>query len=70
VADVYDALTTTRSYRPALPREEALAIMLRDVGRFFDPDLFPVFSALVTNAAPLPDRRFPAFGAAAAVATA
>src|SRR5690606_25841802 len=27
IADVYDALTTTRSYRPALSREEALEIM-------------------------------------------
>lgn len=27
IADVYDALTTTRSYRPAMPKEEALPIM-------------------------------------------
>lgn len=46
VADVYDALTTTRSYRPALSREEALRIMERDVGRIFDPELFPIFRRL------------------------
>jgi putative nucleotidyltransferase with HDIG domain len=68
VADVYDALTTTRSYRPAMSREQALEIMERDVGRFFDPALFPVFKDLITRAAPMPDRRFPAFGAAWVVA--
>jgi putative nucleotidyltransferase with HDIG domain len=47
IADVYDALTTTRSYRPAYPRERALEIMRADVGRLFDPALFPQFVALV-----------------------
>ena len=43
VADVYDALTTARSYRPALSREEALQIMERDAGVGLDPDLFARF---------------------------
>lgn len=43
VADVFDALTTTRSYRPALSTREALAIMGRDSGRVFDPHLLDVF---------------------------
>ena len=68
VADVYDALTTTRSYRPAMSREEALEIMLRDVGRFFDPALFPIFRALISKESPMPDRRFPAFGSATVAA--
>lgn len=42
IADVYDALTTTRAYRTMLPPEEALALMATDVGAF-DPDLFTVF---------------------------
>ena len=37
VADAYDAMTSTRSYRAALSREEALAEIRRGVGRHFDP---------------------------------
>jgi putative nucleotidyltransferase with HDIG domain len=47
IADIYDALTTARSYRPALPRDEALRIMERDAGRVLDPQLFVRFRALV-----------------------
>lgn len=47
VADVYDALTTARSYRPALSQEESLRIMERDVGRIFDAELFEIFKSLI-----------------------
>ena len=47
VADVFDALTTARSYRPAMSREEALQIMERDAGVGLDPDLFARFLALL-----------------------
>ena len=47
VADVFDALTTARSYRPALSHEEALQIMERDAGIGLDPDLFARFKALL-----------------------
>lgn len=47
VADVYDALTTARSYRPALPQEEALRIMRRDAGKLLDPRLFDEFEKLI-----------------------
>jgi len=47
IADAFDALTTTRSYRPALPRAEALRIMERDAGRHFDPELLRLFAELV-----------------------
>jgi putative nucleotidyltransferase with HDIG domain len=47
VADVFDALTTARSYRPAMSREEALQIMERDAGIGLDPDLFARFLALL-----------------------
>ena len=42
IADVFDALTTARSYRRPLTPEEALAIMVDDHGSF-DPDLFAIF---------------------------
>lgn len=52
LADVYDALTTDRSFREAFPREEALRIMDGEVGRIFDPELFPLFRALVLGRIP------------------
>ncbi len=42
ISDVYDALTTTRSYRPALPRPQALAEMLRCRG-WWRPEVFAAF---------------------------
>jgi putative nucleotidyltransferase with HDIG domain len=47
VADVYDALTTARSYRPALPVHEALRIMEREAGMVVDPAIFAVFRRTV-----------------------
>jgi putative nucleotidyltransferase with HDIG domain len=47
IADVFDALTTTRSYRPALPADEALRIMQRESGRLFDPKLLARFVDLL-----------------------
>jgi putative nucleotidyltransferase with HDIG domain len=47
VADAFDALTSARSYRPAIPRTEALQIMESDAGHVFDPDLFAIFRTLV-----------------------
>jgi putative nucleotidyltransferase with HDIG domain len=43
IADVYDALTSQRSYKRAYTHEEAIAIMREDVGTQFDPALFPLF---------------------------
>jgi putative nucleotidyltransferase with HDIG domain len=48
IADVFDALTSTRSYRPALPVDEALRIMDRDAGRLFDPELFALFASILS----------------------
>jgi putative nucleotidyltransferase with HDIG domain len=42
VADVWDALTTTRSYRPAMAREKALAIM-GESRHHWRPDVFAAF---------------------------
>jgi response regulator RpfG family c-di-GMP phosphodiesterase len=37
VADVYDALTSRRSYKPAWPREDAIDHLRQEAGRLFDP---------------------------------
>ncbi|MEK0313384.1 HD-GYP domain-containing protein [Cohnella sp. 56] len=37
VADVYDALTSTRAYRPAMSHGEAMAILLESKGTHFEP---------------------------------
>jgi diguanylate cyclase (GGDEF)-like protein/putative nucleotidyltransferase with HDIG domain len=47
IADMYDALTTVRSYKRAFSRLEAMEIMRREVGRQFDPQLFARFEELV-----------------------
>ena len=49
IADVFDALASDRPYRAAFPRDEALAIMEKDVGKAFDPALFPRFLQVVTR---------------------
>ena len=52
LADVYDALTTERSYKRALPHAEAMEVMRRDVGRQFDPMAFEVFARVMHHVAP------------------
>ncbi len=46
VADVFDALTTDRPYRPASTLPVARAMILEDTGRHFDPDVAEAFSAI------------------------
>lgn len=43
VADVYDALTCERVYKPGMPHEKATAIMLEGRGTQFDPSILDVF---------------------------
>jgi uncharacterized membrane protein len=45
VADAFDAMTSDRPYREALPQEIALAELRRGAGRQFDPDLVEAFIA-------------------------
>lgn len=52
VADVYDALTTARSYRGALSQEKALEIMQSEAGKVVDPQLFAIFKELIAARAP------------------
>jgi HD-GYP domain-containing protein (c-di-GMP phosphodiesterase class II) len=47
IADVYDALTTDRPYRAALPEDEVLAHLDREAGRQLDPDLTRMFLSAV-----------------------
>lgn len=46
VADTFDAMSSTRSYRPAMPRDTVLAEMKRCAGSQFDPELVPAFLRL------------------------
>jgi response regulator RpfG family c-di-GMP phosphodiesterase len=45
IADTFDAMTSTRAYRKALPVEEATAELRRCAGTQFDPDIVPIFLA-------------------------
>jgi HD-GYP domain-containing protein (c-di-GMP phosphodiesterase class II) len=47
IADVYDALTSVRSYKQAFTHDEAMEIMRGDVGTAFDPNLFLAFEEVV-----------------------
>lgn len=46
VADVYDALTSVRSYKRALSHEQAVELMGRDVGTMFDPYAYAAFERI------------------------
>ena len=43
VVDAFDAMTTTRPYRPALPTEEAASVLRKEKGHQFDPRVVDVF---------------------------
>jgi len=43
VADTFDAMTSTRAYRKALPAEDAVAELRSCAGTQFDPDIVPIF---------------------------
>jgi ribonuclease P protein subunit RPR2 len=51
VADVLDALTTDRPYRPASPLSVARAMIVADAGTHFDPAVIDAFNTI-------PDARF------------
>jgi HD-GYP domain-containing protein (c-di-GMP phosphodiesterase class II) len=55
VADVFDALTTDRSYRPAMPLHQAFELIESRAGIKFDPD---VVRALRTTFGPVPPSEF------------
>jgi len=43
VADVFDALTSRRVYKPAFPKERAVAILREERGKHFDPEIVDGF---------------------------
>lgn len=43
VADIFDALTSSRPYKKAFPLEKAVEIMFAGRGDFFDPELLDLF---------------------------
>ncbi len=46
IADVFDALPVTRSYKEAWPVDRAHETMLREAGKHFDPDMITVFDSI------------------------
>jgi response regulator RpfG family c-di-GMP phosphodiesterase len=44
VADVYDALTSLRPYKPAWPVGDAVAYLEKQAGRHFDPQLVEILA--------------------------
>lgn len=44
VVDVFDALTSERPYKKPMPVEKALAILKKDAGTHFDPNMVAVFT--------------------------
>ncbi|WP_300460138.1 HD domain-containing phosphohydrolase [Desulfobacula sp.] len=43
IADFWDAITSDRPYRKAMPLEKAIGIMHEERGKSFDPELFDLF---------------------------
>jgi HD-GYP domain-containing protein (c-di-GMP phosphodiesterase class II) len=43
IADAYDAMSTDRPYKKALPLEECEAILAKTAGKMYDPELIEVF---------------------------
>ncbi len=71
VADVFDALTTERPYKRALPVAEALGVLRAERGRHFDPDCVEAFlSGFARPIAqePAPEAGLPALAALPAFA--
>ena len=59
LADVFDALTSNRSYRAGLAPGHALAVMRRDRGKIFDPALFDLFEGLYAQTPRVGRKRSP-----------
>ena len=49
IADSFDAITSVRNYKAAIPVEQAIDILLSEAGRQFDPNLVEIFVGLLEN---------------------
>ena len=49
IADAYDAMVTKRSYKKAMPLNQALVILEKDSGSHFDPSLVQIFVSMKRN---------------------
>jgi len=49
IVDVFDALTSRRPYKEPMPLEQALAILRKDAGSHFDPELVARFGEIAPN---------------------
>lgn len=56
IADVFDALTSARPYKPAWPLEAALDLMRKNAGSHFDPTLTEVFLGHINEVLAIRDR--------------
>ena len=56
IADVFDALTSPRVYKRAMPYEEARLIMAEGRGAHFDPDLCDAFLVAYKEFVAIADR--------------
>lgn len=56
VADVFDALTTERCYKPAFPLEKAYAILREGSGKHFDPQIVQAFFHILDEVLAIRDR--------------
>lgn len=66
IADVYDALTSERSYRPALSHEEAVRMIASEAGRAFDPTIVQVWLRLVDAGPVVESAKMPPWSSMAA----
>ena len=56
IADVFDALTSARPYKPAWPLDDALQLMRTNRGTHFDPTLIDVFFAALPEVLEIRER--------------
>ena len=47
VVDAWESMTTSRPWRTAMPREEAVAELRREAGHQFDPDVVEAFTRML-----------------------
>ena len=51
-ADAYSAMTSHRPYRPAMPQDKVVGIMMEERGKQFDPDVVDAFLEIIKEGIP------------------